>query len=156
MGVPNVTRPCAFVFLRSGERVLVSKMVDDRHGTFYRPPGGGIEFGEHSRETVVRELREEFGLAIDRDDLTLLGVAENAFEFRGDAHHEICFIYEAVVERAVLDSLDGTSVGDLAPDDVEVARVVGRTELLGLEPLYPEGVRDMLVATAGGAATPPT
>jgi ADP-ribose pyrophosphatase YjhB (NUDIX family) len=150
MGVPNVTRPCAFVFLRSGERVLVSEMVDHRHGTFYRPPGGGIEFGEHSRDTAVRELREEFDLSIERDDLTLLGVAENAFEFRGDAHHEICFIYEAVVERAVLDSLDGTSVGDLAPDDVEVARVVERTELLGLEPLYPEGVRDMLISMLHG------
>ena len=150
MGVPNVTRPCAFVFLRSGERVLVSEMVDHLHGTFYRPPGGGIEFGEHSRDTVVRELREEFDLSIERDDLTLLGVAENAFEFRGDAHHEICFIYEAVVEPAVLDSLDGTSVGDLAPDDVEVARVVERTELLGLEPLYPEGVRDMLNSVPGG------
>jgi len=126
--------------------VLVSEMVDDLHGTFYRPPGGGIEFGEHSREAVVRELREEFALAIDRDDLTLLGVAENAFEFRGDAHHEICFIYEAVVERDVLDPLDGTSVGDLAPPDVEVARVVDRRELLELEPLYPEGVRDMLAS----------
>ena len=126
--------------------MLVSEMVDDLHGTFYRPPGGGIEFGEHSREAVVRELREEFALAIDRDDLTLLGVAENAFEFRGDAHHEICFIYEAVVERDVLDPLDGTSVGDLAPPDVEVARVVDRRELLELEPLYPEGVRDMLAS----------
>jgi len=150
MGVPNVTRPCAFVFLRSGERMLVSEMVDDLHGTFYRPPGGGIEFGEHSRETVVRELREEFDLAIDREDLTLLGVVENAFEFRGDAHHEICFIYGAVVERDVLDSLDGTAVVDLAPADVEVARVVDRTELQGLEPLYPEGVRDLLISMPDG------
>ena len=150
MGVPNVTRPCAFVFLRSGERMLVSEMVDDLHGTFYRPPGGGIEFGEHSRDTVVRELREELDLAIDREDLTLLGVVENAFEFRGDAHHEICFIYGAVVERDVLDSLDGTAVVDLAPADVEVARVVDRTELQGLEPLYPEGVRDLLISMPDG------
>jgi len=150
MGVPNVTRPCAFVFLRSGERMLVSEMVDDLHGTFYRPPGGGIEFGEHSRDTVVRELREELDLAIDREDLTLLGVVENAFEFRGDAHHEICFIYGAVVERDVLDSLDGTAVVDLAPADVEVTRVVDRTELLGLEPLYPEGVRDLLISMPDG------
>lgn len=155
MGVPNVTRPCAFAFLRSGGRYLVSMMVDDLHGTFYRPPGGGIEFGEHSHETVVRELREEFDLVIERDDLTLLGVAENAFEFRGEAYHEICFIYEAVVKDGVLDALDGVSVSDLAGEDVEVATVVERDVLLGLEPLYPTGVRSMLVAAVTDRAPPP-
>ena len=155
MGVPNVTRPCAFVVLRSGDRYLVSEMADGLIGTFYRPPGGGIEFGEHSRDTVVRELREEFDLVVDRDELTLLGVAENAFQFRGEPHHEICFIYEASVEDGVLDGLDGIEVPDLAPGDVEVAKVVGRSELLELEPLYPTGVREMLASTFTDRAAPP-
>jgi ADP-ribose pyrophosphatase YjhB (NUDIX family) len=119
-------------------------MVDELEGTFYRPPGGGIEFQEDSREAVRRELREEFDLDVRSEDLSLLGVIENSFEFRGAPHHEICFVYEAPVEGDVLDRLDGVTVMDLAPVDVEVARVFELSELLALDPVYPEGVRRLL------------
>ncbi len=144
MGTPNVTRPCAFVFLRAGSRFLVSEMVDELEGTFYRPPGGGIEFQEDSREAVRRELREEFDLDVRSEDLSLLGVIENSFEFRGAPYHEICFVYEARVESDVLDLLDGLTVMDVAPDDVEVAKVFELSEVLALDPLYPEGVQRLL------------
>jgi ADP-ribose pyrophosphatase YjhB (NUDIX family) len=149
MGIPEVTRPCAFVFLRSGDRVLVSEMVDEFEGTFYRPPGGGIEFGEHSRAAAAREMREEFDLDLQPDEMSLLGVIENAFEFRGAPHHEICFVYEARVEDSVLDGLDGAAVDELAPVDVEVARVLGLADLLALSPLYPDGVKGLLSRTSG-------
>jgi ADP-ribose pyrophosphatase YjhB (NUDIX family) len=144
MGIPNVTRPCAFVFLRAGNRLLVSEMVDEVEGTFYRPPGGGIEFQEDSREAACRELREEFDLGVRSEDLTLLGVIENSFEFRGAPHHEICFVYEARVDGDVLDRLDGATVMDVAPVDAEVAKVFELSELLALDPLYPEGVQRLL------------
>lgn len=35
-----------------GDRVLVSEMQDKIDGVFYRPPGGGIEFGETSRDAA--------------------------------------------------------------------------------------------------------
>ena len=144
MGIPNVTRPCAFVFLRSHSRLLVSEMIDEAEGTFYRPPGGGIEFGEHSREAAVRELREEFDFELPTGELRLLGVIENSFEFRGAPHHEICFVYEADVDGAVLDRLDGAAVRGLGPSDVEVAKVFELSDLLTLDPLYPEGVQRLL------------
>jgi ADP-ribose pyrophosphatase YjhB (NUDIX family) len=147
MGIPNVTRPCAFVFLRSADRILVSEMVDEVEGTFYRPPGGGIEFSEHSREAAARELREEFGLELGPDAMTLLGVIENTFEFRGAPHHEICFVYEGRVEGTVLDQLDGVGVKELAPADVEVARVFELSDLLALSPLYPDGVKRLLTSS---------
>ena len=148
MGIPNVTRPCAFVFLRSGDRLLVSEMVDEVEGTFHRPPGGGIEFREDSRDAAVRELREEFDLELPREHLTLLGVIENSFEFRGAPHHEICFVYEARVDGAVLDRLDGAAVPDLAPSDVEVAKVFELRDLIALDPVYPAGVQRLLVPDA--------
>ena len=143
MGIPNVTRPCAFVFLRSSDRVLVSEMLDDVEGVFYRPPGGGIEFGETSEEAARRELREEFGL--DADELRLLGVLENIFDYRGAPYHEICFIYEAWVTATDLDRLDGTKVMDTPPDGVEVARAFNLVGLIDAQtPLYPDGVRDLI------------
>ena len=150
MGIPNVTRPCAFVFLRSADRLAVSEMFDEAAGTFWRPPGGGVEFAEHSRDAALRELREEFDLELQTDDLALLGVIENSFEFRGAPHHEICFIYEAEVDGSVLDRLDGAPVRDAPAGDAEIARVFDVGELLELDPVYPDGVQALLEREASG------
>lgn len=37
----------------------------DLRETFYRFPGGYIEFGETAKEAIVRELIEEYNLKID-------------------------------------------------------------------------------------------
>ena len=58
--IKNTIRPVAICIFRKEDKILVFEAydkVDDK--IFYRPLGGGIEFGEHSSETVVREIREE-------------------------------------------------------------------------------------------------
>lgn len=61
--------------------------------TFFRPLGGGIEFGERSADALRRELREEFG--VDVDGLAYLGTLENLFVYDGRPGHEIRLIHEA-------------------------------------------------------------
>jgi ADP-ribose pyrophosphatase YjhB (NUDIX family) len=124
---------------------LVSEMFDEAEGTFHRPPGGGIEFGEHSREAAARELQEEFDLVVPAEELRLLGVIENSFDFRDAPYHEICFIYEVDVDGIVLERLDGVTVAGLAPSDAETARVFELSDLVALDPLYPQGVQRLLV-----------
>lgn len=34
------------------------------NGSFWAPPGGGIQFGESAKECLVREIREETGLEV--------------------------------------------------------------------------------------------
>jgi 8-oxo-dGTP diphosphatase len=41
-----------------GARML---LVDHKNAGLWLPPGGHVESGEHPRETVVREIREELG-----------------------------------------------------------------------------------------------
>lgn len=41
-----------------GENIL---LVDHRNAQLWLPPGGHVEQGEHPRDTVVREIREELG-----------------------------------------------------------------------------------------------
>ena len=38
-------------------------LVDHRNAQLWLPPGGHVEQGEHPRETVVREVREELGFS---------------------------------------------------------------------------------------------
>ena len=140
---PNVTRPCAFVFLRAGDRVLVSEMHDPVEGVFYRPPGGGIEFRETSDQAARRELYEELGVAID--ELTLLGVREEIFTHRGEPYHEIDFVFEGWIDPGALAMLDGARIVE-DDDDIEIARVVAVHDLRDgrFAPLYPRGVLDLL------------
>jgi 8-oxo-dGTP pyrophosphatase MutT (NUDIX family) len=88
-------RPLAVgVALRSGrEEVLLSRLRDEHADeTFFRPIGGGIEFGEPSEETLAREFREELGVAVTESER--LDTLENTFTFRGERGHEIWFLYE--------------------------------------------------------------
>jgi ADP-ribose pyrophosphatase YjhB (NUDIX family) len=144
MSEPHATRPCAFVLLRAGDRFLVSEMTDRDDGrVYYRPPGGGVEFGERAAAAATRELREEFGL--DIDEPRLLGVVENIFEQHNGPHHEICFVFVAETTDEVLDRLDGTDVLDLSDGERETARVFRVDALLErARPLYPDGLAELL------------
>ncbi len=55
-------------------------------------PGGHIEFGETGREALVREIKEELGLAAEVG--RFLGVVENSFMQKGKPHAEINLVYE--------------------------------------------------------------
>jgi 8-oxo-dGTP diphosphatase len=47
-----------------GDHIL---LVDHKSAQLWLPPGGHVEPGEHPRETVARELREELGLMATHD-----------------------------------------------------------------------------------------
>ena len=99
----NHIRPIAICLFRRGDKILVSEGYDplkDEH--FYRPLGGGIEFGENSRETICRELLEELNMEVDASTLRYLGAVENIFTFNGTPGHEIVIVYDGELkEQAV-------------------------------------------------------
>ena len=104
----NRIRPLAICVFSKDDRILVAEGYDPVKGqTFYRPLGGGIEFGERSEDTIRRELREEINVEVG--ELFYLGTVENIFTFNGDPGHEIVMIYDGVLidsglyDRAVIE-----------------------------------------------------
>jgi 8-oxo-dGTP diphosphatase len=48
-----------------GGRLLMINHAGITPTDFWAPPGGGVEFGQSTRETLRREFREETGLIVD-------------------------------------------------------------------------------------------
>lgn len=89
-------------------------------------PGGHIEFGETGRAALVREMREEAGIAVETG--RFLGVVENSFLQHGKPHAEINLVYEMRLPSADVSScedwiefawvpLDALAAANLLPAD---------------------------------------
>ena len=92
----NRIRPLAICVFLNNNRILVAEGYDPiKRQTFYRPLGGGIEFGETSADTVRRELKEELNVEVGK--LRYLGTLENIFVFNGTPGHEIVMVYDGAL-----------------------------------------------------------
>ena len=87
-GIENIARGVCVV----GGKVLLCK---PKKGGYTYLPGGHIEFGEKGREALVREMREELGVAAEAGEL--LGVEECQFVQNGKPHAEINLIFRLSV-----------------------------------------------------------
>src|SRR5271154_5536777 len=87
-------RATARVVIYKGNKILSMEGVSSRkNDRFFVLPGGTIEFGEDSKTTLIREIKEELGAKLR--DIRYMGVIENIFLWRGKKHHEFVFIYSA-------------------------------------------------------------
>ena len=87
-------RPVALCVIRKGSNLLVWEGYDTvKKDFYYRPLGGGVEFGERSITAAEREIVEELGEEVC--NLRWLGVLEAIFKVNGQPGHEIVMLYEA-------------------------------------------------------------
>jgi 8-oxo-dGTP pyrophosphatase MutT (NUDIX family) len=139
-------RPLAICVFRHHDRILVNEGYDpvrDQH--FFRPLGGGIEFGETSMDTVCRELMEELNVEVERASLTYLGTVENIFTFNGITGHEIILIYDGALKESGLYD-QAVIVGKEANGEEIRAVWMNINEFgEGKSILYPTGLLEMLV-----------
>ena len=131
-------RPIAIGLVRRGDDILVSEGRDPASGeVFYRPLGGGIEFGEYGHQALIREMREELGAELAA--VRYLATLENIFTYAGRSGHEIVQVYEAefldpsLYERDVMTGME---------DDNTPMRVMWKPKadfVDGEVTLYPDG-----------------
>ena len=138
-------RPLALCVFRRGSMIFVARGYDGhKDETFYRPVGGGIEFGERGRDAVIREVREE--LNTEATDLTYLGALENIFSYENAPGHEIALIYDG---RFTDPALNADDVCVQGRDGKKILYEAGWRPLDFFQgatapPLYPEGLLKLL------------
>ena len=142
-------RPLAICVFRRNDRILVAQGYDSvKDEYFYRPLGGGIEFGEPSVETICRELMEELNAEVDRESLKYLGAVENIFHFNGIPGHEIVLIYDGALKESGLYE-QALIIGKEANGE-DVQAMWKNIAEFGEEKsiLYPTGLMEILAAQA--------
>lgn len=70
-------------------KVLTHRDINKDH---YCLPGGRVEIGESSEETIKREIKEELGK--DIEIIGYIATIENFFEMEKRKYHEIYFLYK--------------------------------------------------------------
>lgn len=87
-------RPIAIAVIKRDGKLFVFEGHDTvKDEIFYRPLGGGIEFGERGEDAVRREFTEEIGAELI--NVSYISTMENIFIHQGRPHHEIVMLYQA-------------------------------------------------------------
>ena len=135
-------RPLALGIVWRGGDVLVFEGYDHvKAETFYRPLGGGIEFGERSQETIRREFREELGAELV--DVRYVATIESIFTCNDRRGHEIILLYEAALADRSFYERDTFVVHEEGERLLARWMPLYRFEADGL-PLYPDGLLGLL------------
>jgi len=138
-------RALAICIFSHNDKILVFEGYDPlKDEIFYRPLGGGIEFGERSEDTVHREMMEEIGVEVT--DLVYLGALENIFVFNGEPGHEIVQVYDGNLKVSGLykqAEIQGNEAGTVEEEFIAMWKSLDDFGP-GKSPLYPDGLLEML------------
>ncbi|GAB6436617.1 MULTISPECIES: NUDIX domain-containing protein [Bacillus] len=103
----------------------------DLSETFYRFPGGSIEFGETAKEAIMRELMEEYDLKIYVQALAV--VNEHIFEWNNEKGHHCTLIHRGIVQERITNEIRHKEYED-------IILIYKNIEELKTKPTYPEGI----------------
>lgn len=121
-------------------KILLHKTTEDN---FWSLPGGRVEFFEHSKQTLLREIIEETGYPVIVGELGW--VIESFFEYNEKNYHELGFYYR--MEFVDLPTQENFTLTE--PDTTFLFRWFDLEELDQVK-IYPEIVTsELLLANTG-------
>ncbi|WP_432360747.1 NUDIX hydrolase [Sporosarcina sp. UB5] len=133
MNVP-LLRAEAIIVNKDKTEILVQCDFDE---SFYRLPGGSIEFGETASEAIKRELIEEFDLALNIGQLAC--ISESIIQYNGKRRHDCTLIHWCSSNKNAMNYL-------LHKEHPKVKLVWRTISQLSERPFYPEGILDIIVS----------
>ena len=139
---PNKIRPIAICLCSFRNQILVIDWCDHvKRENFYRPPGGGIKFGEYGKDALIREFKEEFNLELM--NIKFLFTLENIFVSEGQKGHEIVLVYDAQLRDSALYE---TNLSGMEDDGSTFKAFWRSLDEIRQEnhPLYPDGLAEKL------------
>lgn len=120
----------------SDDYVIVVKANYKKHWSL---PGGIIDAGETPRQGGVREVMEETGITVQPEQLQFVLV----MTWVSDRAHSYQFVFEAQVEKSVLDTIT------LDDYELEDAAIVSRQQIIDGDRLYSESTRQWALGSTG-------
>ncbi|ACM13051.1 NUDIX domain-containing protein [Bacillus paranthracis] len=127
-----VLRVEVIIFNGDNSKVLVQC---DENESFYRFPGGSIEFGETAKEAIMRELMEEYDLKIDVQELAV--VNEHIFEWNNEKGHHCTLMHWGAVQEMITNEIRHK-------EHENIILIWKSIEELKMKSTYPEGIVDYL------------
>jgi 8-oxo-dGTP diphosphatase len=125
----------AALILRNG-KVLVAKRLPDSR---FEPgkwefPGGKVDFGEHPRESIKRELLEEMGIEVHVGGL--YDIASHVYDQKGMLRHVVILFYRCDIMS-----------GEPQPLDCQELRWLDKEQLMGFS--FVEGDNPLVAKLSG-------
>ncbi|HHY56727.1 MAG TPA: NUDIX hydrolase [Chloroflexi bacterium] len=126
----------------SDHALLVFRGYNSRKAqTFYRPLGGGVEFGETSQQALQREIQEELGVAVR--PVRKLATLESIFVHEGAPGHEIVIVWLAEFTDPALYLEETLPYTEGGRQSVALWVIPSRLQAQGI-PLYPSELTELL------------
>ena len=124
-----------FSYRVGGVLIKDNKILLTKGGDDYSLPGGHSQIGETSRETIIREFKEETGL--DVEPLNVISTYENFWKWDDKDCHQLCIYYR-------LNMKDETQELISCPDTNDTKFVWVDLEELNNIKLYPLGIAKLI------------
>jgi len=100
-------------------------LVDHKNARLWLPPGGHVNPGEHPRDTVIREAREELGLIADfkHQGPIFITCTETVGLTAGHVDVSLWYVLKATRKQMFeYDDTEFTSIQWFTPDDIPKSR----------------------------------
>jgi 8-oxo-dGTP diphosphatase len=105
----GIQRIASYALITQDEALLLCRLSGKvKPAGQWTLPGGGVEFGEHPEEAVVREVLEETGFEVALDGIA--GVDSMLYRYPGPPRHAIRLLFRAHITGGQLKhEADGTT-----------------------------------------------
>ncbi len=117
----NIAAAVALVFTFEDKILFTVRNVEPDKGKL-NLPGGFIDPGETAAEAACREIAEELGLKISRDDLQYLTTAPNDYLYKNVAYRTLDIFYEC--------KLSSDTIAVKAKDEIQDLVWLKRNEIV--------------------------